>query len=259
MCICNKRMIKNKLYLAVFVLGLFILVSGGVLASQMMALQGNVKNSTGGDLATGNLTVEIWNALSAGALIYNSSTTYNNNITSGRYDVMLGEYTALNLNYGQNYYMAIAINSEPLSFDGNSRRVFQPTVGLINSSFLNLTANTTITTGGNVTSSGWFNGLFNWVIETASKAYLSFNGNELTFNETKLNETIDARSGSGSSSSPWVSSATTIYNITANVGIGTVTPNSSLHVNGTLTLSNGSDSNSGKIYVDSTGDMIFRI
>ena len=63
----------------------------------------------------------------------------------------------------------------------------------------------------------------------------------------------------GGDSSSWVSGSSSIYNVTANVGIGTASPNSSLHVNGTITLSNGSDSNSGKMFVDSSGDMIFRI
>ncbi len=49
----------------------------------------------------------------------------------------------------------------------------------------------------NQTTTGWFNGFFNWVIAAASLDWLSFDGNELSFNETKLNESIDARSGSG--------------------------------------------------------------
>ena len=44
--------------------------------------------------------------------------------------------------------------------------------------------------GANVTSGGFFKGLFNW---TVLNDWLSFNGATLSFNETKLNETIDAR------------------------------------------------------------------
>ncbi len=48
-----------------------------------------------------------------------------------------------------------------------------------------------ITVEGNV-SSTWFNGLFNWVINLldSSPAYLTFNGSTLSFDESKLNDTI---------------------------------------------------------------------
>jgi len=42
----------------------------------------------------------------------------------------------------------------------------------------------------NYTTSQWHNGLFNWTINPLSAIYLIFNGNELTLNETRLNETI---------------------------------------------------------------------
>ena len=45
----------------------------------------------------------------------------------------------------------------------------------------------------NISTTGWFKGLFNWIIDIPSRAYLSFNGTTLEFNETKLNNTIDAR------------------------------------------------------------------
>jgi len=178
----------NKKGVLVLVVALGVLLfMNHVLAGQMMALQGNVKNSSGGDLTSGDLTVEIWDSLSGGSMIYNSTTVYNSNVTNGRYDIMLGEYTTLNLNYGANYYMAVAVDSEPLSFDGAARRRFQPTIGNINSSFLNLT---TIDTTGNITSGGWFKGLFNW---TVLNNWLSFDGATLNFNETKLNDTVDNR------------------------------------------------------------------
>ena len=40
---------------------------------------------------------------------------------------------------------------------------------------------------------GWFKGLFNWLIAGNSSHYLSFNGSTLTFDETRLNTTIDNR------------------------------------------------------------------
>lgn len=48
-----------------------------------------------------------------------------------------------------------------------------------------------ITNGVNATFQ-WFKGLFNW---TTGDSYSSFDGNTLSFNETRLNETIDSRFG----------------------------------------------------------------
>lgn len=56
---------------------------------------------------------------------------------------------------------------------------------------------TTINATGNISTAGWFEGLFNW---TVVSNFLSFDGSTLTLNDTQLNESInssiDARSGS---------------------------------------------------------------
>jgi len=59
---------------------------------------------------------------------------------------------------------------------------------------LNITGSADIE--GNVTAS-WFKGVFNWTTSTASDIWLSFTGRELSFNETHLNDTIDARAAVG--------------------------------------------------------------
>jgi len=46
-------------------------------------------------------------------------------------------------------------------------------------------------TGYNITAN-WFDGMFNWTISSGSTDYLSFDGSYLSFNETKLNATIDS-------------------------------------------------------------------
>jgi len=212
---------KKEALIVVGIFFIFLFVSL-VSAGQMMALQGNVKNSTGSDLTSGNLTVEIWDSLTGGSLVFNSTDAYENNITSGRYDVMLGEYNALSLDYGRNYYMGIVINSEDLSFDGATRRIFQPSVGMINSSFLNLTTLdlSTINATGNVTTNNWFNGLFNWFIDAASKTYLSFNGTTLSFNETFLNSTIENRGLAAGFNSTYNASYVPYSGATGNVDLG---------------------------------------
>lgn len=50
--------------------------------------------------------------------------------------------------------------------------------------------NYNIKTEGNVTAT-WFKGLYNWIVGPTSNPYLSFNGSQLDFNETKLNNTIN--------------------------------------------------------------------
>lgn len=50
----------------------------------------------------------------------------------------------------------------------------------------------------NVTAS-WFLGKFNWVIATVSSGWLTFDGTTLTFNETRVNATIDARATNNAS------------------------------------------------------------
>ena len=42
---------------------------------------------------------------------------------------------------------------------------------------------------GNVSAS-WFKGVFNWIVNSASSLYLSFNGTDLSFSQSALNTTI---------------------------------------------------------------------
>ena len=70
--------------------------------------------STNKPLNNGNLTITIWDSLTAGNLIYNE--TFTNAIQSGAWNVMLGETTALNLEFGKIYYKDYEINGEDASF-----------------------------------------------------------------------------------------------------------------------------------------------
>ena len=64
-------------------------------------------------------------------------------------------------------------------------------INLNNYSIINATdINTTkLYASSNITTSGWFNGFYDW---DENSSYLDFNGSILTFNETKLNSTINS-------------------------------------------------------------------
>ena len=57
--------------------------------NDLIALQGNVRQS-GVNLGIGDLQVVIWDAYSGGNVIYNSTTNFYGAISSGKYDVVLG-------------------------------------------------------------------------------------------------------------------------------------------------------------------------
>ncbi|MFA6022811.1 MAG: hypothetical protein WC781_01865 [Candidatus Pacearchaeota archaeon] len=194
----------SRLIVGVVIICSFLIATGVYATDDLMALQGNIKQS-GVNLASGNLTVYIYDAGSGGNLIYNSSGDFINSISAGKYDVMLGNGTQdLSLQYGGIYYFEMYVNGEKFSFNGNDRQIFQSSTGNISLSNINGYANimlsndsVTMSPGQNISMSagGWFKGLFNWVVNSVSSNYLSFNGSMLSFNDTQLNITIDSRAG----------------------------------------------------------------
>src|SRR3989344_3298412 len=164
-------MIISKFALSLIIV--FILVLGLAISvyaiDDLMALQGNVQQS-GVNLASGNLTVTIYDAYSGGNVVYNSSTDFNNAISNGKYDVMLGNGSFINANQ---------INTTHIS--GNIS--FLQLAGYENIVLTNQSS--TLSNGQNISLGlgGWFKGLFNWVIESTSVNYLSFNGSALAISD----------------------------------------------------------------------------
>ena len=125
-------------YLKIFFIGILLiyLVNFAFAIDDLLALQGNVQQS-GVNLASGNLSVLIYDAINGGNLIYNSSTDFNNAVSSGKYDVMLGNGTqTLSLEYGQIYYIEMYVNGEKFTFNGANRQILQSSTGQINASFI---------------------------------------------------------------------------------------------------------------------------
>jgi hypothetical protein len=112
----------------------FAIMPSALAATNLMGLQGDV-NLDGTPIASGNLTILIWDQAAGGTLIYNSSSDYNGAIANGRFDIMLGDGSQnLVLDYGRTYYMDLLVNDQDLDFDGQERRAFQSSAGNITSS-----------------------------------------------------------------------------------------------------------------------------
>jgi len=97
--------------------------------------------------------------------------------------------------------VALAVN---INIDGTDRRItgatyietenltVTGTTSFNLSTFTDITVSS-ITATGNITTSSWINGMYNWVIQSGvSSLYAIFNGTHFSWNESKFNETIRA-------------------------------------------------------------------
>jgi len=116
-----------------------IAASTALAATNLIALQGTADN--GGSPVNGNLVVIIWDQPTGGSMLYNSSSDFNNAISNGRFDVMLGSGTQiLTLDYGVMYYMDISVNGIDLDFNGSERKMFESSVGNISGQYIKTNA-----------------------------------------------------------------------------------------------------------------------
>ena len=152
--------IKNFVYFV-----LFILLSTTVYAADLMSFTANVKDGNGVAIASGDVIVEIYGSLAGTDMVYNSSTDFYNNITSGQVDMMLGSGTqGLNLIYGNDYYMEVYVNRVDLDFQGKERQQFQAGSGNVTLGRLNVStsfvpvANNTYNIGQQ--NNGWWSNIF---------------------------------------------------------------------------------------------------
>ncbi|GEM_PF-6963539 len=125
--------------IVISILMIIVLFSSVLATDDLLSLQGNIKQA-GIDLALGNLTVSVYDAQTAGNLIYNSSNEFNGAIVAGKYDVMLGNSSSnnLSLEYGKLYYFEIFVNNEKFSFNNSGgRQIFQSSTGQINGTYVN--------------------------------------------------------------------------------------------------------------------------
>lgn len=118
--------------------------------------QGTDVVDTGGTpLLLGSLTVEIWDDPTSTNIATNRiySETFPTAIVDGAWNVMLGEGTALNLQYGETYYKDYLINGEPATFTDNTgnpigRQFFTSPLGTIADEDISPVTNITTTGTG---------------------------------------------------------------------------------------------------------------
>ena len=109
---------------------LLFFCSGVFAVAQLVALHGRIAQS-GSSLSTGDLRVYIYDANVNGNLVYDSGSDFNNAITDGVVDVVLGSNTQLDLNYGGYYYIDLSINGTDLDFNGSERKQFESSHGVV--------------------------------------------------------------------------------------------------------------------------------
>ncbi len=117
--------------------------------------------STGNKLVLANLTVEIWNAASGGAKIWNQ--TFANAITNGSWNVMLGETVQLDLEFGEKYWKNYIVNTDDINFTNRTgsnadRLEFYSPLGVIEREYVNFTSlniSGAVKISGNLNMSGY--------------------------------------------------------------------------------------------------------
>jgi len=247
---------NNSIYRVMLIFVVLLISSSVALAiiQSDLADQGRgVKDRSSGNLlATGDLSVEIWDSPTGGNIIYNE--TFANAISNGSWDVLLGDNGAipLYLQFNKKYYKDYKINGEDVSFTNSTGRTMdrQPfysplgginstdtilntmsnTAGLANYAFYSLSQNP----GYALRDTGSITG---WSITAGSSGQLQFN----IENDTNP-----------------ISTAVVITN-DGNVGIRTTSPHSTLEVNGSGIMSSSPQNSGGFFIANSSGIMRWAI
>lgn len=142
---------RFKLLLIISVFIIFFTFSVSAALNISLSKQGsNVRTISDGELlSVGNLTIEVWDSLTGGNLIYNE--TFGNAIVNGSWSVMIGENSSnpLSLNYGEIYYYDYKINGNDINFTNYNgtivgRQFFYSPLGDIGGEYISSSANLTL-------------------------------------------------------------------------------------------------------------------
>ncbi|MBS3083711.1 hypothetical protein J4423_02820 [Candidatus Pacearchaeota archaeon] len=122
-------MIKKFFLFLLLLMSFFSIASAFLISDQGTS----VRNLSGSLLDSGNLTIAVYDDITAGNLIFSSTTS--GAIVNGSWNLMINPA----IEYGVRYWKDYEINGEDVDFDGNERIEFQSSVGYINNiSFVNL-------------------------------------------------------------------------------------------------------------------------
>lgn len=186
--ILNKKFTKSNAVFLLFFLtffGIFFLnfVSAAPILDQLHL---NIQTTDGsGNVVTGTFNFQFNISTTSDCLnvVYSNTTS----LTTDSRGIVSYYLNNTGLDYQNQYYLCYyrdggLIETSPIARTPYSFTAQNTTVsGIIVDSNLNL--------GGYNATAAWFNGLFNW---TTADFYNSFNGYSLSFNETKLNQTIQS-------------------------------------------------------------------
>ena len=223
---------------------MIFLVSSVCAIPQTFNIHGKVTDSGGTALSGATvMNFSIYDAWTSGNLLWTSDNQTVMVDSDGIYNFIL---SAIDLNFSEQYYLGVKIESDAEMI---------PRINLTSSPYAFRAQNVSISGvefdsnvelgSQNISTTGWFKGLFNWVIGLGSN-YLSFNGTTLNFNETFLNLTIDARSNGSGTFVPYTGATSNLvlgannFSVDSSVlfvdsnnnrvGIGTASPGTNLHV-----------------------------
>lgn len=145
-----KKIIRSQ-RIYVLLVGSVLLLQTVIATNVSFSDQGTdtILTATGELLESGNLTIEVWDAVTGGNLMYNE--TFENAIINGSWNVMLGENPLhpLSLEFGEIYYRDYTINGEDINFTSYNgtevdRQFFYSPLGSISEEDISNTTNLTL-------------------------------------------------------------------------------------------------------------------
>ena len=174
----------------------------------------NIQTTDGsGNVVTGtfNFQFNISTDASCTSVVFSNSTS----LTTDSRGIVSYYLENTNLDYQNQYYLCYYRDSVLIETSKISRTPYSFTA--LNTTVSGLIVDSNLNLGGYNVTASWFNGLFNW---TTSDLYNNFNGYSLTFNESRLNQTIQSfdyvTSTSGNSTYVPYTGATTNVNLGGN-------------------------------------------
>jgi hypothetical protein len=151
--------VNRTKWFVITVLLVWLKVTGalaGVATPHLIAFQGQATDNAGNALASGNLTVRVYDAAVEGVEVYNSGTDFNGVIHDGIYSVTLGSGVALSLDNTRMYYLEIDINGQEVVGDAaGGRKGFYPGSGSHERSDLELRIQTLENVANYTCADGW--------------------------------------------------------------------------------------------------------